>query len=143
MRLVHPSTAIFSFVTGWGGRFNSATGRTGLRGAEEQTMTHHIRTIDLSGEQLSVFVGRPGERVRVLFGAIWLTQEGESGDVILGAGTELPLQGGRIVLEALEPARLQVLGQTCWPQPLQRLARGLRYCATRLQLGPVQPEPVT
>ena len=49
-------------------------------------MTHHIRTIDLGGQQLSVFVGRPGERVRVLFGAIWLTQEGETGDVVLRRG---------------------------------------------------------
>lgn len=105
-------------------------------------MTHHIRTIDLGGQRLSVFVGRPGERVRVLCGAIWLTQEGETGDVVLGVGSELPLQGGRIVVEALEPARLQVLGQTSRAQPLQRLARGVRHWATRLQLGPVQPEPV-
>ena len=40
-------------------------------------MTSHIRTIDLGDEQLMVFEGGPGERVRVLCGAAWLTQEGE------------------------------------------------------------------
>ena len=103
--------------------------------------TQQIRTIDLGSEQLMVFEGRPGERVRVLFGATWLTQEDEAGDAILRGGTELRLRPGRTVVEALEPTRLQIVGHAR-AHPLQRLARVARHWATRLQFGPVQPEPV-
>jgi hypothetical protein len=108
----------------------------------EQTMTNHTRTIDLGGAQLTAFEGRTGERVRVLFGAAWLTQEGEAGDTILRPGAELSLRGGRTVVEGLESARLQILGAAPKASPLRRLTRGARHWATRLQLGPVQPEPV-
>jgi hypothetical protein len=107
-----------------------------------KTTPSHIRTIDLGYEQLMVFEGGPGERVRMLFGATWLTQEGEAGDAVLRRGAELPLRGGRTLIEALEPARLQILGQRRPASAWQRLLRHVKRAVTRLQLGPVQPEPV-
>ena len=105
-------------------------------------MTPRIRHIELGSEQLVVYEGSPGERVRVVCGAAWLTQEGEPGDVVLRAGAELPLRAGRTVIQALEPARLQILGVARLPGAGQRLVRHLRRWALRLQLGPLQPEPV-
>ena len=105
-------------------------------------MTPRIRHIELGSEQLVVYEGSPGERVRVVCGAAWLTQEGEPGDVVLRAGAELPLRAGRTLIQALEPARLQILGTARPPGAWLRLARRWRYWVLRLQLGPVQPEPV-
>ena len=107
-----------------------------------KTQTQQIRTIDLGDDQLMLLEGAPGERVRVLFGATWLTQESEPGDTFLRPGDELLLRGGRTLVGALEPTRLEMLGGARRASALQRLARGLRRWATRLQLGPVQPEPV-
>lgn len=105
-------------------------------------MTPRIHHIDLGSEQLAVYEGSPGERVRVVCGAAWLTQEGEPGDVVLRAGAELSLRAGRTVIQALEPTRLQILGVARSPGAGQRLVRHLRRWALRLQLGQVQPEPV-
>ena len=112
-----------------------------------KTQTPQIRTIDLGFDQLMVFEGGQGERVRVLFGATWLTQEDEAGDAILRPGTELALHGGRTLIEALEPARVQILrapapaGQTLAVMS-RALWRRVRRSVTRLQLGPVAAEPV-
>jgi hypothetical protein len=107
-----------------------------------KTAATRIRTIDLGYEQMMIFDDGYGERVRVLHGATWLTQEGEPGDAVLRAGTELPLSGGRTLIEALEPAHLQILGTARPPSAWRRLARRLRRGVRRLQFGPVQPEPV-
>jgi hypothetical protein len=109
--------------------------------SDMKTQMQQIRTIDLGYDQLMLIEGGPGERVRVLFGATWLTQEGESGDAFLRPGDELPLGGGRTLVGALEPTRLQMLGCAQPVSALRRLATTLRHWATRLQLGPVQPEP--
>ncbi len=105
-------------------------------------MTSPIRTIELDNEQLMAFEGGPGGRVRVICGAAWLTQEGELGDALLQAGTELPLRAGRTLIQALGPARLQILGAARPPAAWLRMARRWQHWARRLQLGPVQPEPV-
>ena len=108
-----------------------------------KTVTSRISTIDLGHDQLMAFEAVPGERMRVLCGAGWLTQEGEPGDAFLRPGDELLLRGGRTLLGALEPTRLQRLGAARPAGMLRRLVRWVRRWATRLQLGPVQPEPVT
>jgi hypothetical protein len=108
----------------------------------EQRMTSLNRTIDLDNEQLMAFEGGPGGRVRVVCGAAWLTQESELGDALLQAGSEQPLRAGRTIIQALGPARLQILGTARPPGAWLRLARRWRHWVLRLQLGPVQPEPV-
>src|SRR5215467_9474663 len=68
------------------------------------------RTIDLGYEQLLTFVGRPGTRVRVLFGSMWLTEEGYEQDVFVCCGDEVLLKsGGLSVIEGLGAARVQVI----------------------------------
>lgn len=50
---------------------------------------------------------RPGERVEVRDGRVWITQTGDARDHVLEAGeTFLPSRRGLVVVQALEPARL-------------------------------------
>ncbi len=106
------------------------------------TPTPRHATIELGHDQLVAIEAAPGERLRVLAGAAWLTQEGEADDCVLRPGDELALRGGRVLVGALGPTRLQRPGVARPAGALRRLAQGLRRWATRLQLGPVQPEPV-
>jgi hypothetical protein len=69
-----------------------------------------VTTIDLGHEQLFLFDGGAGARVRVLYGATWLTEEGQPGDAIVGAGDEVPLHGGRTLIEGLRASRVQIVG---------------------------------
>jgi hypothetical protein len=104
-----------------------------------------VTTIDLGYEQLFVFDGGPQARLRVLYGAAWLTEEGQSADAIVGAGGEVPLHGGRALAEALGPTRLQIVAAARggalrragrW---LRRTTTGLRRRLGRLQLGAAAP----
>lgn len=106
-----------------------------------------VMTVDLGYEQLFVFDGGREARVRVLYGATWLTEEGQPGDSIVGAGGEVALHGGRAVVEGLGPTRLQIVeshpigalrGALRW---LQRAGRNLRQQAGRLQFGAAAAEP--
>ena len=102
-----------------------------------------VRTVDLGYDQLLVFEGRREGRVSVLYGATWLTQEGDADDAILRAGTERSLVGGRTVMQGLEAARVQVtepgaIGLAAW---LRQAWHGVRRQVTRVQLGPVAAEP--
>jgi hypothetical protein len=112
---------------------------------KEQDMhitTPRISTVELGHDQLMAFDAAPGERLRVLYGAGWLTQEGELGDTVLSPGDELRLRGGRTLVVALGATRLQRLGDARPAGVLRRVTSWMRRWATRLQLGPVQPEPV-
>ena len=104
--------------------------------------TPHLRTIDLGRDQLMVFDGGRGERVRVLCGAAWLTQEDEAADAVLEPGAELALHDGRTLIAALQPARLQIVGAAPrGPGAARALRRHVRRWITRLQFGPAAPEP--
>jgi hypothetical protein len=104
--------------------------------------TPRIRTIDLGYEQMMIFDDGFGERVRVLYGATWLTQEGVAEDTVLRPGADRTLRDGRTLIGALEPTRLQILSEPAHGRPLlRRLAQRTRRWARRLQLGPVTPEP--
>jgi len=70
------------------------------------------RTIDLGYEQLLTFEGRPGTRVRVLYGSMWLTEEGDERDVFARTGDEVTLTSdGLSVIEGIGAARVQVIEQ--------------------------------
>ncbi|MGE5337006.1 MAG: DUF2917 domain-containing protein [Gemmatimonadota bacterium] len=68
------------------------------------------RTVDLGYEQMLVLEGRPGTRVRVLFGGIWLTEQGLLDDMFVHTGEEVALQSRqRSLIEGLGATRLEVI----------------------------------
>lgn len=75
-----------------------------------------FKTLDLPGGTLVPFSSTRGERVRVLSGRVWLTEEGDLDDAFLATGEEVALGGhGLAVIEALTPARVQILeSQNLW-----------------------------
>ena len=111
--------------------------------------TETVTTIDLGYEQLFVLDGGPAARVRVLYGAMWLTEEGEPADAIVGHGREVVVHGGRAVAEGLEPSRLQIVetqphsGMQRARQQLRRALHGLRARLGRHQLGMATTESGT
>jgi hypothetical protein len=88
------------------------------------------RTLDLPGGSLVPFFSMPGERVRILAGRVWLTEEGSPNDAFLASGDEVRLGNrGLAVIEALAPARIQLYEDA---NVASRLARGARVLAGRL-----------
>jgi hypothetical protein len=104
-----------------------------------------VRTIDLGYEQLLMFESHPGARVRVLYGSVWLTEEGRLNDTIIGSGDEVALRArGAALLESLAPACVEIVEDT--PRRWRRLtdaasavARAVRRWRARLQLAGAQP----
>jgi len=69
-----------------------------------------LKTLDLPRGSVVPFHSLPGERVRVLYGRIWLTEEGSLSDAVLAPGEEVALgTRGLAVIEALSPARIQLI----------------------------------
>lgn len=72
-----------------------------------------VRTVDLGYDQLLMLHGEPGTRVKVLFGGVWLTEEGAAQDIFAADGEEVTLRTPKgALLEALRPARVQVIEPT-------------------------------
>ncbi len=68
-----------------------------------------FKTLDLPGGTLVPLSSTRGERVRVLSGRVWLTEEGDLRDAFLASGEEATLGGhGLAVIEALTPVRVQL-----------------------------------
>ena len=108
--------------------------------------TPTIRTIDLGYEQLLVFEGGFDTRVRVLYGATWLIQEGAAGDEILQRGSDVAVRSGRALIEGLQPARVQIVrrveaGTARLAAWLQRGWRAARRQVSKVQLGAVEAAP--
>jgi hypothetical protein len=91
------------------------------------------------------FPAVPGEQVRILYGRVWLTEEGGGSDAFLASGEEIRLaQRGLAVIEALGPARVEliepVIGPSLLAQAGQRLGAWLRQkrpaLALEAQLSP-------
>lgn len=69
-----------------------------------------FKTLDLPGGALIPFASVPGERVRVVYGRVWLTEEGSLRDAFLGTGEEVSLDTrGLAVIETLGAARIQLV----------------------------------
>jgi hypothetical protein len=80
-----------------------------------------LKTLDLPGGSLMPFAAMPGERVRILHGRIWLTEEGSPTDAFLASGDEVSLASrGLAVIEALGPARVQLYEDFRGPSRLSR-----------------------
>jgi hypothetical protein len=89
-------------------------------------LTH---TVDLDNQQLLVIENRPGTRVHVLLGGVWLTEERRLQDRFARAGQALGLEAaGRAVVESLGRSRLRVIE----PEP-GALARWWRFLARQRQ----------
>jgi hypothetical protein len=68
-----------------------------------------VRTIDLDHEQMLVLEERPGNRIRVLYGGMWLTAEGDREDHFPRGGDEVAVRvHRRSVAESLGPTRVEV-----------------------------------
>ena len=86
-----------------------------------------VRTVDLGYEQMLLLEGRPRTTVKVVYGGIWLTEEGRSQDVFASSGDEVALKSrGLAVIEGLGYARVQVIEppHTAFMRAAWRLARG-------------------
>lgn len=101
-----------------------------------------FKTIDLPGGTLIPFPAVPGERLRILYGRVWLTEEGNVDDAFLGQGEEVSLHGGGLaVLEALNPARIEWIKPACSGGSIGALARRMLTAARewlRIRRQPVQ-----
>lgn len=85
-----------------------------------------FRTLDLPGGSLIPFTSVPGERVRILYGRVWLTEEGSARDAFLASGEEVSLGSrGLAVIEALGPARIQLIEDVRGPSVATRAAASL------------------
>ncbi|MGB2817959.1 MAG: DUF2917 domain-containing protein [Burkholderiaceae bacterium] len=90
-----------------------------------------FRTLDLPGGSLVPFTSVPGERVRILHGRVWLTEEGDVRDAFLASGEEVSLGSrGLAVIEALSPARIQLIEDVRGPFAVTRAAASLYQRAT-------------
>ncbi len=68
-----------------------------------------IRTVDLGYDQMLILEDRPGARINVLYGGIWLTEEGSRDDVFAYSGQVVALRSRRrAVLEGIGPTRVEV-----------------------------------
>ena len=102
-----------------------------------------VTTINLEPAQLLVLESGHRGRVRVLQGATWLTEEGETDDTVLCAGGEHILSGARTFIEGLGGSRLQI--ETASASPARRFTGWLRSMlhaahavVERFQLGPTR-----
>ncbi|MGZ9058501.1 MAG: DUF2917 domain-containing protein [Burkholderiaceae bacterium] len=94
-----------------------------------------FKTLDLPGGALLPFASVPGERVRVMSGRVWLTEEGSLRDAFLGTGEEVSLDTrGLAVIETLGAARIQLVEPLSTWMAVRGSARRLTRWLTALWL---------
>jgi hypothetical protein len=92
-----------------------------------------LRTVDLGHEQMLVIDDRPGTRVDVLLGGVWLTEERCWQDRFASAGEWLRVEShGRTVVEAIGPTRVALAEPSDKPPLGLRVRRALRSPAALL-----------
>lgn len=100
------------------------------------TVSH---TVDLGYDQLLLLENRPRTRLKVVYGGIWLTEEGMPRDVFAASGEEVALVAkGLAVVESLGYARIEVTEpprrRAALLPVLRRLAQ--RVFASAVRIGP-------
>jgi len=92
-----------------------------------------FKTLDLPGGTLLPLSSTRGERVRVLSGRAWLTEEGDPHDAFLASGEEATLGGrGLAIIEALTPVRVQLLRpRSAWTIARNAFRRAVRGISQR------------
>jgi len=104
-----------------------------------------LRTLDLPGGSLLPFTSIPGGRVRVLYGRVWLTAEGDTQDAFLASGEEVSLASrGLAVIEALGPVRIELIETVRGPSRIALAAAALvrRVRASLRRWTPRSPRPL-
>jgi hypothetical protein len=101
------------------------------------------RTVDLGYEQMLLLESRQGARIKVIYGGVWLTEEGRPDDVFAASGDEVALKSrGLAVVEGLGYARVQVseppLGWRAWRDAAKRAIASLNI---QLQAAPSAHRP--
>jgi Protein of unknown function (DUF2917) len=96
-----------------------------------------IRTVDLGYEQMLLLESHPRTRIKVIYGGVWLTEEGQLQDVFASSGDEVALKSrGLAVVEGLGYARVQVMeppfGWRSVAASIRRLGDALYSAAHRL-----------
>jgi len=83
------------------------------------------RTVDLGYDQLLLIERRPGTRVKVLYGGVWMTESGELNDVFAHGGEEVAVRSRRLaVLEGLGATRVELIEPLAtgrWTERLKRI----------------------
>lgn len=98
-----------------------------------------FRALDLRPGSVVPFTSTPGERVRVLYGQIWLTEAGNPRDAFLAGGDEAILAGRRLaVIEAFGHARVHLVEDL---PATSRIAGAVVAQARRLAQWLVRPAP--
>lgn len=86
----------------------------------------------LRSQQLLRIDGARGRRLTVFSGRVWVTQEGDAGDVFLRNGESLRLtRGGRAIVQALSDAKVALVPRS--RDALGRQAAPQRSCAGGLR----------
>ncbi len=104
-------------------------------------------TLELGREQ-QVSLDASRGHLRVLQGLAWVTEAGRSDDAVLVAGDEWPLTGRALVIGALAPLRVQLVGTQSLqarhrPAWWRRLAGAARLQVRRLHMGSSLPQSWT
>ena len=104
-----------------------------------------VRTVDLGYEQMLMIETHPRQRIKVVYGGVWLTEEGVLQDAWLSNGDEVALKSrGMALLEGIGAARIQLLEEPRQPgfiartlsSAFSRVLHAARALRTRLQFGP-------
>lgn len=90
------------------------------------------RTIDLGHEQLLMLEARHGTRMKVIYGGVWLTEEGEPRDMFALGGDEVALRARRrSVIEGLGATRVELIEPVAGGR-VRALVRGAAAALRRL-----------
>ncbi len=107
-----------------------------------------VRTVDLGYDQMLMIESHPRSRIKVVYGGVWLTEEGVLQDALLSNGDEVALKTrGTALLEGMGAARVMLLEEPRRPGHLaralaaliNRMSHSLRALRVRMHLGPQQP----
>ena len=83
------------------------------------------QTLSLANEGLLAIRDGQATRIRVHEGTLWITEEGESKDTVLGSGESYTLRhGGLAVLTALGASRISLDGPGREQRSARRVATG-------------------
>lgn len=104
-----------------------------------------VRTIDIDRDH-PLHLDAIRGRIQIAHGCAWLTEAGRLDDTFLVAGEQWPLAGQPVVLGALAPTRVRVVGDARPQARLlarwwRRLAGAARREVQRLQFGPLGGQP--